>query len=84
MLARGVRGVYSTKGMRERKRVCYRERKREEGMCVTEAEKDTVLRFALCACVLRFALRFALVFCVLHFALRFAFCFVKIMSLKQK
>ena len=59
------------------------------GRFCTEAEKDTVLRFALracvlrfafrfafCACVLRFAFRSALEFCVSHFALRFpvAFC----------
>ena len=54
----------------------------------TEAEKDTVLRFALracvlrfefrfafCACVLRFAFRSALEFCVSHFALRFPVVF---------
>ena len=52
----------------------------------TEAEKDTVLRFALRACVLRFAFRFvytlrlrfafrvSLCACILRFAFRFALC----------
>ena len=54
----------------------------------TEAEKDTVLRFALRACVWRFAFRFvytlrlrlrfafrvSLCACILRFAFRFALC----------
>ena len=48
-----------------------------------EAKKDTILRFALCACILCFVFRFAfcacvlclLCACILHFALRFAVVF---------